>query len=237
MKKATYKRIMLKLSGEVLEGTQGSGIDFKMMQSLCKEVAALQKDGVEVVIVIGGGNFWRYRDFKDSGLDRVASDYMGMLATIMNSAAMQGTFTNMGVKARALSAIPMQNVVESYVRDKALRYLSSGEVVICSGGTGNPFFTTDTAAALRALELHCEVLMKATKVDYVYDKDPEKNKDAHKFEQMSYEDVLKRDLGVMDLSAISLCKEEKLPIIVFNLKTPDNMRRVLNGEKVGTLIN
>lgn len=235
--KLQYQRILLKLSGEVLQGKREGGIDFEILKSLCEEVAELREMGAEVVVVIGGGNIWRYRDFKDSGLDRVSSDYMGMLATIMNAMAMEDQFRRIGVEARALSAISMPVVVGTYLRAKALEYLQKGRVVICAGGTGSPYFTTDSAAALRALELNCEVLLKATKVDYVYDKDPNKFKDAQKFEKLSYNEVLKRELGVMDLSAVSLCLDKKLPIIVFNLSQKGNIARAVLGEKVGTLIS
>jgi uridylate kinase len=237
MSKIKYKRILLKLSGEILEGKNGYGIDFDTLKNLCEEVKAVQKLGVEVAIVIGGGNIWRYRDFKSSGLDRVNSDYMGMLATIMNSIAMEDQFSKIGIEARALSAINMPVVIGTYLRAKALDYLKKGRVVICAGGTGSPFFTTDSAAALRALELNCDILLKATKVDYVYDKDPHKYKNAKKFTSLSYLEVLKRELEVMDLSAVSLCLERKLPILVFNLNKKGNIARAVQGEKIGTLIS
>lgn len=235
--KLKYKRILLKLSGEILEGKGGGVIDFKVLEELCKEVADVKKLGVEVAIVIGGGNIWRYRDFKDSKLDRVSSDYMGMLATIMNAMAMQDTFTKFGVDARALSAINMPVVVGTYLRAKAMDYLKRGKVVICAGGTGSPYFTTDSAAALRALELECDVVLKATKVDYIYDKDPMKYKDAKSFKKLTYNEVLARELQVMDLSAVSLCLEKKLPILVFNLYKKGNIARAVKGEAVGTLIS
>jgi uridylate kinase len=236
-KKLKYKRIMLKISGEVLEGSQGQGIDFKVLDELCREVAGVKKLGVEIAVVIGGGNFWRYRDFKESGLDHVHSDYMGMLSTVMNAIAMQHSLKKAGVDSRPLSAIPMQQVVGTYLRDKALDYLERGKIVICGGGTGNPFFTTDSAAALRALELSCNVLLKATKVDYVYDKDPMKFKNAKSYRKISYDEVFKQELEVMDLSAIDLCAKSKLPVIVFNLKKKGNIARAVKGEAVGTLIS
>lgn len=235
--KLKYKRILLKLSGEILEGKNGNVIDFEVLHELCKEVADVKKLGVEVGIVIGGGNIWRFRDFKDSKLDRVSSDYMGMLATIMNAVAMQDSFTKLGVDARALSAISMPVVVGTYLRAKAMDYLQCGKVVICAGGTGSPYFTTDSAAALRALELECDVLLKATKVDYIYDKDPMKYKDAKSFKNLTYNEVLTRELQVMDLSAVSLCLEKKLPILVFNLYKKGNIARAVKGEAVGTLIS
>jgi len=237
VKNLKYKRILLKLSGEVFEGDKGNGIDFKVVESLSKEIAAVRELGVHVAIVIGGGNFWRYRDFVESGIDRVHSDYMGMMATVMNSLALSSGFRKQGIDARALSSFSMPVVVEEYFRDKALSYLNEDKIVICAGGTGNPFFTTDTAAALRALELQCDVLMKATKVDYVYDKDPMKYSDAKKFTGMTYQDVLSSELGVMDLSAVSLCMENKLPISVFNLMKSGNIENVVKGEAVGTLIS
>jgi uridylate kinase len=235
--KLKYKRILLKLSGEVLEGTQGQGIDFKVLNDLCREIADVKKLGVEIAIVVGGGNFWRYRDFKESGLDHVHSDYMGMLSTVMNSIALQSSLKRSGVDSRPLSAIPMQQVVGTYLRDKALDYLERGKVVICGAGTGNPFFTTDSAAALRALELDCDVLLKATNVDYVYDKDPAKHKNAKAYKKISYDEVFKQELGVMDLSAIDLCATSKMPIIVFNLKKKGNIARAVKGEAIGTLIS
>ena len=235
--KLAYKRILLKLSGEVLEGKKGSGIDFKVLDDLCREVAGVRKMGVQIALVIGGGNFWRYRDFADSGIDRVHSDYMGMMATIMNSLAMRNNFTKYKVDARPMSAFSMPVVVEEYLRDRALSYMEKGKIVICAGGTGNPFFTTDTAAALRALELECDVVLKATKVDYVYDKDPVKYKNAKSFRTLTYAEVLARKLEVMDLSAVSLCGDNKMPVIVFNLTKKGNIARVVKGEKIGTLIS
>lgn len=236
-KKLAYKRILLKLSGEVLEGNLGSGIDFKILENLCREIAEVRKLGVEIAIVIGGGNFWRFRDFKKSGIDRVHSDYMGMVATVMNGMAMQNAFHNMKVKSRVLSAIHMPEIVATYYRDKALDLLEDGKIVICAAGTGSPFFTTDSAAALRSMELKCDVLLKATKVDYVYDKDPVKFKNAKSFKKISYAQVLEHRLGVMDLAAISLCSEAKLPIVVFNLRKKGNIARVVKGEQVGTFVH
>jgi uridylate kinase len=235
--KLKYKRILLKISGEVLEGKLGQGIDFKVLDGLCAEIAGMKAMGAEIAIVIGGGNFWRYRDFKDSGLDHVHSDYMGMISTVMNSIAMRHSFRKLNVDACALSSFPMQQVVGTYLRDKALKYLEDGKIVICGGGTGNPYFTTDSAAALRALELQCNVLLKATKVDYVYDKDPVKYKNAKSFKKISYDEVFQRELGVMDLSAVDLCAAEKLPIVVFNLTKKGNIAKVVKGEAVGTIIN
>lgn len=235
-RKLAYKRILLKLSGEVLEGDKGFGIDFGTVNKLCKEIIEVKKLGVEIVIVVGGGNFWRFRDFKDSGLDRVKSDYMGMMATVMNAVALADGFKKFKTDARVLSALDVP-AVEKYNRDKGLEYLNEGKIVICAGGTGNPFFTTDTGSSLRALELKCEAFLKATKVDYVYDKDPMKYKDAKSFKKMSYLEVLKRGLEVIDLSAIALCRDNKLPVVVFNLTKKGNIARVVKGDKVGSVIS
>ncbi len=234
--KLRYKRILLKLSGEVLEGEKGAGIDFKTVDSLCGEIGEVKKLGVEIAIVVGGGNFWRYRDFKDSSLDRVKSDYMGMLATVMNAIALADGFKKYGIEAKALSAIDM-TAVEKFNSVRGRDLLSEGKIVVCAGGTGNPFFTTDTASALRALELGCEVFLKATKVDYVYDKDPVKFPDAKMLKEITYLEVLERGLQVIDLSAIALCRDNKLPVAVFNLTKRGNIAKVVKGEKVGSLIS
>ncbi len=235
--KLKYKRILLKISGEVLEGKLGQGVDFKVLDALCAEIAQVKRMGAEIAIVVGGGNFWRYRDFKESGLDHVHSDYMGMISTVMNSIVMRHSFMKAGVDAVALSSFPMEQVVAPYVRDKALKYLDDGRIVICGGGTGNPYFTTDSAAALRALELQCDALLKATKVDYVYDRDPMKFKNAKSYKSISYEEMFKKELGVMDLSAVDLCAAERLPIVVFNLTKKGNIAKAVKGESVGTLIH
>ena len=228
---------MLKLSGEVLGGKSGSSIDDKTVLELCREIAAVKKMGVEIAIVVGGGNIWRYRDHQSSGFDRVYSDSMGMVATIMNSMYLQGVFERLSVEARVCSAIEAPKVVETFYALKGRGHLKKGRIVICAGGTGSPFFTTDSAAALRALELNCDALLKATKVDYVYDKDPVKHKNAKKFKKLSYSDVLAKNLGVIDLTAVSLCKEGKIPIHVFNLMKKGNMTNVVLGKDVGTVIN
>lgn len=237
MPKPVYKRVMLKISGEVLEGDKGSGVDIKVLDALCKEIAEVKKLGVELVVTVGGGNFWRSRDFMESGMDRVHSDYVGMLATVMNSMVLQHGFEKAGVEAVALSSVPMEPVVGTYMRDKALCYLKKGKIVICAAGTGNAFFTTDSAAALRARDLSCDVMLKATKVDFVYDKDPVKFPNAKKYTKLSYQQLFRDELGVMDMSAVDLCASGKLPIIVFNLKVRGNIKRAVMGEKVGTLIN
>lgn len=228
---------MLKLSGEVLLGNSESGIDYLVLQKLCSEVMEIGRLGVEIVIVIGGGNIWRYRDFKETGIDRVVSDNIGMLATIMNGVAMQSTFEKLGQECRVASAIDVPQIAEPYLRRRVMRHLEKKRIVICAGGTGSPFFTTDSAAALRALETNCEVLLKATKVSGVYDKDPKKFKGAKKFTKLTYHEVLEMDLEFMDQAAVSLCKESSIPIIVFNLEKRGNIKRAVIGEKIGTIIN
>src|SRR3989339_418049 len=231
-----YKRIMLKLSGEVLIGKKEMGIDFELLKNLCQEIIEIAKLGIEIVIVIGAGNIWRYRDNKDSGLDRVTSDNLGMVATVMNAVVMQHELEEQGCEVRICSAISLPQLVQDYVVRQARKHLEMGRIVICSGGTGNPYFTTDSAAALRALELNCEVLLKATKVDYVYDKDPEKFSFVKKYDKMSYTDVLSQDLKFMDASAIAICRDGNLPILLFNLQKKGNMKKAASGEKIGTLI-
>lgn len=235
--KVKYKRILLKLSGEVLEGKKGAGIDFSVVDKIAQEVLEIKKLGVQVAIVIGGGNFWRYRDFKESGISRVHSDHMGMMATVMNSVALANGFRRRKLHVRVLSALPVKTVTEPYDSDLGKKYLEAGEVVICAGGTGNPFFTTDTAASLRALELECDVLLKATKVDFVYDKDPMKYKDAKKFKKISYKEVLEKKLEVMDLSSISMCMSDGMKVQVFNQTKPGNLAKVVKGMDIGTIIS
>lgn len=227
---------MLKLSGEVLLGKRESGIDPNVLEMLCKEIEEVSRFGAEIAIVIGGGNIWRYRQEKGTGLDRVTLDYMGMIATVMNGLALHSMFQKLQVESRVLSAFNMPQVAELYVRDRAVYHLKKGRIVICAGGTGSPFFTTDSAASLRALELECDGLLKATKVDYVYDCDPEKFKNAKKLTRLTYHEVLERDLTFMDQTAVALCKEGSLPIIVFNLEKQGNIARAAKGEKVGTVI-
>ncbi len=231
-----YKRILLKLSGEALQGNQGYGIDANVIRTIAAEIEDLVGLGVEVAIVIGGGNIFRGLSAAASGMDRASADYMGMLATVMNSLALQDALEQRGVHTRVLSAIEMREVAETYVRRRAVRHLEKGRVVIFGAGTGNPYFTTDTAAALRAMEIHAEVLMKATKVDGVYDKDPHKHADAVRYSRLTYLDVLSRGLDVMDSTAIALCKENNLPILVFNMLERNNIRRVVCGEELGTLV-
>jgi uridylate kinase len=231
-----YKRILLKLSGEALQGDGEFGIDPKVIDGLSTQLGDLVELGVEVAIVIGGGNIFRGLSESAKGMDRASADYMGMLATVINSVALQDGLERHGVKTRVLSAIEMKEIAEPYIRRRATRHLERGRVVIFGAGTGNPYFTTDTAAALRAMEVNAEVLIKGTKVDGVYDKDPVKHDDAVKFERLDYLEVLSRGLHVMDSTAISLCKENDLPIVVFDMLTSGNIRRVVCGEAIGTTV-
>lgn len=231
-----YKRVLLKLSGEALAGDLGYGIDPKVVDDLAEQIAEVVTDGIELAIVVGGGNIFRGVAGATEGMDRAQADYMGMLATVMNALALQDSFERHGVFTRVQSAITMQEVSEPYIRRKAVRHLEKGRVVILAAGTGNPYFTTDTAAAQRACELRVDVLMKATKVDGVYDSDPKKNPDAERFEEISYMDVIARELHVMDTTAISLCMDNEIPMIVFDLTKRGNISRALKGEAIGTTI-
>ena len=233
-----YKRVLLKLSGEHLAGDQGFGIDPKVIGGLAAQIKAIMdtKD-VELAITVGGGNIFRGMAASTEGMDRSQADYIGMLATVMNALALQEALERIGVFTRVQSAISMHEVAETYIRRRAIRHLEKGRVVIFAGGTGNPYFTTDTTAALRACEIEADVLMKATKVDGVYDADPVKNPSAKRFEDISYLDVLTRELHVIDSTAISLCMDNKLPLIVFSLEPDGNMNRALKGEPVGTVVH
>jgi len=235
-KKVIFKRIVLKLSGEALQGPLGYGIDYDYLASISRQIKEIKKLGVEVAIVIGGGNIFRGVSGKTKGIDRVAGDYMGMLATVINGLALQDALEKVGVFTRVQTAIQMQQLAEPYIRRRAIRHLEKGRVVIFIGGTGNPYFTTDTTAALRAIELGADVILKATKVDGVYSSDPAKNKRARKYDSLRYIDVLKKGLKVMDATAVSLCMDNKLPIIVFNLTKKGNIKRVLTGDKIGTIV-
>jgi len=234
MAEPIYKRILLKLSGEALAAGQGFGVDDDRVAEIAAEVADVHRLGVEIGIVVGGGNFFRGTQSKD--MDRVQADHMGMLATVINSLALQSAIEKQGVFTRVMSAIEMHQVAEPYIRRRAIRHLEKGRVVIFGAGTGNPYFSTDTAASLRAVEIGAEVIMKATKVDGIYDADPMKVSTATMFEEISFSDVLHKNLKVMDATAISLCRENKLPILVFNLNTRGNIARVVTGEKVGSLV-
>ncbi len=231
-----YKRILLKLSGEALQGPRQSGIEFDTLGRFCDEIAEVHEMGVDVGLVVGGGNIFRGAEGLGNGLDKPTGDYMGMLATLINALALQAGLEKRGVPSRVLSAIEVRPVAEPYIRRRAIRHLEKGRVVIFGAGTGNPFFTTDTAAALRASEIGAEVLLKATKVDGIYDSDPKKNKDAKRYDVLSYTEVLARNLAVMDATAISLCRENKLPILVFDLTHKGNIVRALQGEAIGTFV-
>ncbi|HEY5672039.1 MAG TPA: UMP kinase [Anaerolineales bacterium] len=231
-----YHRILLKLSGEALAGPQGFGIDPRRAEDIAKRVGEVRKLGVDVAIVIGAGNVWRGRVGIERGMERATADYMGMLATVMNALALMDAMERIGLVTRVQSAVEMHAVAEPYIRRRAIRHLEKGRVVILGGGTGNPFFSTDTAAALRAMEIGAEVLIKATKVDGVYDSDPMINPDAVRFERLTYMDSINRRLDVMDSTAISLCMDNHLPILVLNLWQTDVLRQAVFGEEVGTLI-
>ena len=231
-----YKRVLLKLSGEALAGDVGYGIDPKVVDDLAEQIGEIVHGGVQLAIVVGGGNIFRGVSGATEGMDRAQADYIGMLATVMNALALQDSFERHGVFSRVQSAINMQEVSEPYIRRRALRHMEKGRVVILAAGTGNPYFTTDTTAALRACELDVDVLMKATKVDGVYDSDPKKNPDAQRFERISYMEVLNRGLNVMDSTATSLCMDNHIPMIVFDLTQRGNISRALRGEDVGTTV-
>jgi uridylate kinase len=233
---AKYKRILLKLSGEALAGQQGTGINSAVIKQIAKDVADAFQLNVQIGIVIGGGNIFRGVAASAQGMDRASSDYMGMLATVINSLALQDALEKENVPTRVQTAIEMSEIAEPYIRRRAIRHLEKGRVVIFGAGTGNPYFTTDTAAALRAMEINAEILMKATKVDKIYDKDPNKFSDAVPFDSISYIDVLNRGLQVMDLTAVSLCMDNKLPILSFDLLKVGNIRRAIVGENIGTVV-
>ena len=231
-----YKRVLLKLSGEALMGDAGYGIDPKVVEDLAAQMKQIVDDGIEVAVTVGGGNIFRGMAGSAEGMDRSQADYIGMLATCMNALALQDGFERAGIPTRVMSAIEMRQVAETYIRRRAIRHLEKGRVVIFAAGTGNPYFTTDTTAALRALEIGAECLMKATKVDGIYDCDPVKNPDAKRYDRISYIDVLAKGLHVMDSTATSLCMDNKMPILVFDLTANGNISRVLKGENVGTTV-
>lgn len=232
-----YKRVMLKISGEVLGHKNGEGIDPESLEKIAKELVKVAKTGIEVVVVCGGGNIWRFRDTKKAGIERTTSDYMGMLATVMNGVALQSAIEKLGVHSRVSTSLDLPQLAEPYIRRRAIRHLEKKRIVICAGGTGNPYFTTDTAAALRAQELNCDVILKATKVDGVYDADPEKVKNAKKFNTLSYDKAIALNLQVMDQTAFSLCRESKMKILVFNMHKKDAILNAAKGKKVGTLVS
>lgn len=229
-----YQRILLKLSGEVLAGEKGSGIDFDTVEKICHSIKECTELGVQVGLVVGGGNFWRGRS--SGKMDRTKADHMGMLATVMNSLALSDALEQLGVAVRVQTAIEMKQIAEPYIRNKAVRHFEKGRVVIFGCGTGNPFFTTDTAAALRAVEIDADIILKATNVEGIYDCDPKKNPDAKKYDDLSYMQVLNDGLAVMDTTAISLCMDNKLPILVFNLENPQNIVKAVLGENIGTIV-
>lgn len=229
-----YKRILLKLSGEVLAGSKQSGIDNDTVVKICKSVKKVSDLGVEVAIVVGGGNFWRGRS--SEGMDRARADHIGMLATAMNALALCDALEQLGADVRVQTAIEMRQIAEPYIRNRAIRHLEKGRIVIFGCGTGSPFFSTDTAAALRSVEMNADALLKATNVDGVFDKDPNKYSDAVKYDRVSFKEVINRDLKVMDSTAFSLCKDNDMSIIVFNLDNPDNIISVVNGENIGTTV-
>ena len=236
MPSPAYQRILLKLSGEALMGEQQFGIDPAVTTQIAKDIREIQELGVQTAVVIGGGNLFRGLAASAKGMDRATADYMGMLATVINALALQDALEHHGVPTRVASAIEMRAVAEPFIRRRAVRHLEKGRVVVFAAGTGNPYFTTDTAAALRAMEMKADVILKATKVDGIYTADPMKNPDATKYDEISYLKVLEQGLGVMDATAISLCMDNKLPIVVFNLKTGGNIRRVVMGEPVGSTV-
>ncbi|HEU5360524.1 MAG TPA: UMP kinase [Candidatus Deferrimicrobiaceae bacterium] len=237
MEKPVYRRILLKLSGEALMGKQAYGIDDGVLAALSEEIREVASLGVQIALVVGGGNIFRgIRTSREYGIERASADYMGMLATVINSLALQERLEHDGLVTRVLSAIEMRAIAEPYIRRRALRHLEKGRIVIFAAGTGNPYFTTDTAAALRAMEIHSDAILKATRVDGVYDKDPLVHKNARKFQELTYIEVLQRNLKVMDATAISLCMDNHLPIVVFNLTKRGNIRRVVLGETIGTVV-
>jgi len=237
MAEPRYRRVLLKLSGEALAPAQGHGIDLDALGVVAQEVSDVAKLGIQLALVIGGGNILRGSEYEARGMDRAAADQMGMLATAINALALQNSLEQLGITTRVLSAIEMQAVCEPYIRRRAVRHLEKGRVIIFAAGTGNPYFTTDTAASLRAMEIGAEIILKAThQVDGVYDRDPLRFPDAHRFERLTYIEVLQRNITVMDSTAISMCMDNRLPIIVFNLRKPGNIRKAIMGEAIGTRV-
>jgi uridylate kinase len=232
-----YKRVLLKLSGEALMGKQQHGIENEILEQYAREIKSITDQKVQVAIVIGGGNIFRGMKGSNEGFDRVQGDYMGMLATIINGMALKSALTNIGIKTALLSGIPIDNICGNMNREKAIKHLEKGHVVIISGGTGNPYFTTDSAGALRAIEIKADVILKGTRVDGVYDSDPEKNPNAVKFESITFDDAYEKNLKIMDMTAFTLCKENKMPIIVFNMNVDGNLKKIVFGEKIGTFVS
>ena len=236
MTEPRWKRIVFKPSGEALAGTSGSGLDGPTLDLTAREIIAVRERGVDVAVVVGGGNFWRGRTGAMSGMDATQSDHIGMLGTVMNALALQDSLERCGQDTRVMSAIEMPRIAEPYIRRRAMRHLEKGRVVIFAAGTGNPYFSTDTAAALRAIQIKAEVIIKATSVDGVYSADPKKDPSAKRYEQISYRDVMLEELGVMDQTAVTLCKENKLPLIVLNIHEQGAVARAVRGERVGTIV-
>lgn len=237
MAEKAYHKILLKLSGEALLGEEDYGIDPNMILRIAKEIAEVNRIGVQTTVVIGGGNIFRGAGLAESGIDRVTGDHMGMLATVMNALALQDALETIGTDARVMSAVSVHDVCEDYIRRRAIRHLEKGRVVVCAGGTGDPFFTTDTAAALRAIEVGADIVLKATKVDGVYSSDPAKHSDAVFYSSLSYDRVIENKLGVMDANAIVLCRDQGMPIRVFNVYEEGNLMRIVRGEPIGTLVS
>lgn len=231
-----YKRIVLKLSGEALAGEKGFGLDPSVLSSIAEQTKEVFELGIQIAVVVGGGNFWRGLAGSHNGVDRATADYMGMLATVINALALQDAFEKAGMETRVQTAIEMREIAEPYIRRRAMRHLEKSRVVIFAAGTGNPFFSTDTTAALRAVEVDAEIILMAKKVDGVYSADPKKDPQAHKYEDLDFMDVLKKRLSVMDSTATSLCMDNQIPIIVFNINESGNIRRIVMGEKIGTIV-
>jgi uridylate kinase len=231
-----YNRVLLKLSGEALMGKKNFGIDHERLSQYAEEIKAAKETGVELAIVIGGGNIFRGIQQEDGSIDRVQGDHMGMLATMINSMALQSALENLGVYTRLMSAIKMEQIAEPFIRRRAVRHLEKGRVVIFGAGTGNPYFTTDTAASLRAIEIEADIILKGTRVDGIYSADPEKDENAEKYHSISFSEVYEKGLNVMDMTAFTLCNENKLPIIVFDMNSPGNLKKVIGGEQVGTIV-
>lgn len=231
-----YRRVLLKLSGEALQGERGAGIDFRVLEGLAGEIETVTKSGVQLAIVIGAGNFWRGQEAEKSGMERATADYAGMLATLINCVSLQSVLEKRGLEVRVQSAIEVKELAEPYIYRKAISHLEKGRIVIFAGGTGNPFFTTDTAAALRAVEIRADALLKATKVDGVYDRDPVRFPEATRYDRISYTDVLVKNLKVMDATAIAICRENGIPVIVFNLFSQGAVSKIVKGKRIGTLV-
>lgn len=232
-----YKRILLKLSGEALMGEQSYGIDINRVQQYAEEIRDIHEKGLEIAIVIGGGNIYRGLSAEQAGMDRVQADYMGMLATVINSMALQDALEKIGLKTRLLTAIKMEQICEPFIRRRAVRHLEKGRIVIFGAGTGNPYFTTDTAASLRAIEINADAVLKGTRVDGVYTSDPEKNANAKRYDRISFTEVYEKGLNVMDMTAFTLCQENNLPIIIFDMNKPGNLRKLADGESIGTIVS